>query len=102
MSEAGNRELCERVETALPDEERTVPLLLCCCWAEEEETELPAEERVAVEASEEERLVVRAPERLVVALPERLWADISGAVSQAIARVREAAKVNNLLIASNF
>ncbi len=74
-------------------------LLERCCWTALERELL---ELLLVELEEREVLVL--PLERVVLLPpeERDWPSISGAMSMAKASIMEVAKIENLLIASQF
>lgn len=84
--------------TALPEE-----LLLEELLPEDRVTALPLE-RELLELLLEEREVLVLPLERVVLLPpeERDWPSISGAMSMARASIMEVAKIENLLIASQF
>lgn len=84
--------------TALPEELLREELL-----PEDRVTALPLE-RELLELLLEEREVLVLPLERVVLLPpeERDWPSISGAMSMARASIMEVAKIENLLIASQF
>lgn len=88
-----------------------------CCWTalpedllreellpEDRVTALPLERELLELLLLEEREVLVLPLERVVLLPpeERDWPSISGAMSMARASIMEVAKIENLLIASQF
>ena len=85
--------------TALPEE-----LLLEELLPEDRVTALPLERELLELLLLEEREVLVLPLERVVLLPpeERDWPSISGAMSMARASIMEVAKIENLLIASQF
>ena len=89
-------------------------LLERCCWTALPEELLPEDRVTALPLEREllELLLVELEEREVLVLPlervvrlppeERDWPSISGAMSMARASIMEVAKIENLLIASQF